>query len=218
MTNLFLYDKITLKIDTTADKGVFNMKISFAKDCWDNIPFEYAYTYRFHKFNKFTQEVDCIKNLAADNDEDFGCPFENISILSNEKYGAGTSLSTTCSFESYGAPLIVMANELEKGENGVLRYGNYFEVVLYEKGINVWQMKMDEAKKVTWTKLSASVFEVSHNTPHLLKVKIAENGIWTEALGVKTFVYVPDMPKAMHVGIDACEGINRFYDFAIDEE
>ena len=73
-------------------------------------------------------------------------PNDYISILSRKKFGPGTRITTHCSFEDDGAPLIVLAESMSPDGRGVLRYGNYFEVVLYKNGMSLGSIVAPESK------------------------------------------------------------------------
>jgi len=189
------------------------MRISFARDAWTpEKELVHAYSYRFDDRPVFTQFDDSIGNQA---DEAGPGGYEYISILSRKQYGPGTRLTTRCSFEDDGAPLIVLADKMYADPDGTLRYGTYLEVVLYKNGINVWRMRY-RGGKVTWKKLMGVEFPVTTGDIHTLSVEIGEESLKIDADGRGMTLLVEDMYTSFHVGIDACEGYNRFYDLEID--
>ena len=113
------------------------MKISFQKGCWDETELTHAYTHRFPYTNQFIQREDCIENpqnpAMADG-------FDYLSVMTRKPYPLGTRITTQCSFTGMAAPLLIFSEDLELCEDGAYRYGNYFEVVLYKHGINVWRL------------------------------------------------------------------------------
>ena len=187
-------------------------KIEFTKGKWENSPFTYAYSFRFDQVPQFVQEPDCVVNCKNETAK-YG--FDNISFLSQETYGPGTRVETCCSFEDLGAPLIVMTDKLYPCEDGVVRYGDYIEVVLYKDGINVWRMYMIDGE-VKWNKLMSVEFPVTQSEKHTFGVEIQENVLKIDCEGRKMMLRVDNLPKLMHVGINACEGINRFYSFSVN--
>jgi hypothetical protein len=100
---------------------------------------------------------------------------------------------------------------------GVVRYGEYMEVVLYQNGVNVWRMWMKEGK-VTWKKLMGVEFPVTHGEIHQLSTEITSDRLNIEADGRKMSLLIDPMYSSFYLGINACEGINRFYDMVIDGE
>ena len=128
----------------------------------------YAYSRRFDAVPVFTQYPDHVENRA-----DASVPYgwENISLLTREKFAAGTRIGTRCAFLGDGAPLITLAASMEPDERGVLRFGEYLEIVLYKRGVNVWRMWYDPAGTknggVSWKKLMGVEFPgIGGRDPH----------------------------------------------------
>lgn len=189
------------------------MKFDFSQGAWEpEKDLVHAYSYRFDDRPVFTQFDDYIGNKA---DPKGPGGYEYISILSRKQYGPGTRITTHCSFEDDGAPLIVLADKMYADADGTLRYGEYLEVVLYKNGINVWRMRY-RGGKVTWKKLLGAEFPVTAGEIHTLSVDMGEETLRIDADGRVMTLLVEDMYTSFHAGIDACEGINRFYDLVID--
>ena len=188
------------------------MTIHFSRNAWSSDDLVYAYSYRFTDRPVFTQFDDHIENKADPNGPG---GYEYISILTPRQYGTGTSVSTHVSFEGDGAPLIVLADKLYREPDGTLRFGEYIEVVLYKNGINVWRMWYRDGK-VTWKKLMGVQYPVTTGELHTLTVTAGEEGLNIAADDRTMSVYIPDMYRSFHAGINACEGINRFYDMTVD--
>lgn len=189
------------------------MNINFARNAW--VPereLVHAYSYRFDDRPVFTQFDDFIGNKADPNGPG---GYEYVSILSRQQYGAGTRITARCSFEDDGAPLIVLADKLYADPDGTLRYGDYLEVVLYKNGVNVWKMQY-RGGKVTWKKRLGVQFPVTTGDIHTLTVEVGEETLRIEADGQVMTLLVSDLYTSFHVGIDACEGINRFYGLTVD--
>jgi len=188
------------------------MNINFSRNAWSSDDLVYAYSYRFTDRPVFTQFDDHIENKA---DPDGPGGYEYISVLTPRQYGSGTSVSTHVSFEGDGAPLIVLADKLYRDADGTLRFGEYIEVVLYKNGINVWRMWY-RGGRVTWKKLMGVQYPVTTGDLHTLTVTVGEEGLNIAADDRTMSVYIPDMYRSFHAGINACEGINRFYNMTVD--
>ena len=191
------------------------MKIDFSRGAWNTDDLVYAYTYRFPGAPEFLQQNDCVENRPDDTGT-FGCDWENISMLSKETYPVGTRITVRCAFFDLGAPLITIADRMYS-ENGVMKYGDYMEVVLYKNGINIWRMHMDENKTVTWKKMLGVEFPVTEGDIHTLSVTVTADGLTVEADEHRMFWRCADIYESFHLGIDACEGLNRFYSLEIAE-
>lgn len=175
----------------------------------------YVYSPICKVWKEFTVEEDGICNSFCSEIENW----EYISLLTKEKFGGGTVVTTTCSFEHFGAPLIVLTDDIFQGENGMPTYGLHFEAVLYENGINIWRIvpNLGAPRPITTKKIACLEFPVEANTMHTLTVRI-DAGRITATVGEKTVSVAHDeIPKRFHVGITACEGKNKFRELMIEE-
>ena len=187
--------------------------IRFTKGNWEEY-FEYAYTQRFPFKPKFVQEEDCIANSTNPGMND---GFDYTTIMTKEKYGIGTRLRVTCSFEEYGAPLITLTDNLKRDEEGDLCYGPCYEVVLWEEGINVWHLFEDNGE-IKWHKLLAAEFPVEAGTKHEMYIELLEKAVKV-VVGENTMTLrIENLPEEVYIGITGCENINRFYNLKIDNE
>lgn len=187
------------------------MKLNFTKGNWED-KLIYAYTYRYKLTAKFIQDKDSIRNKKDKTKEN---EYENISLFFKDKYGINTKMTTTCSFDSYGAPLICLAEELDKKKDGTLKFGNYYEIVIFEGGVNVWCMNYD-GKKVSYYKMAGFTFKLAPKKKHKVSTEFKNGRLYIEVGGHKMQVGVPNAKEAYYWGIDACEGINRFYNISIE--
>lgn len=190
------------------------MNIHFYRDSWNTDEITYAYSYRFEETPVFIQCDDCVQN-QCNSEARYG--FDNISMMSRKPYAPGARMTTHCAFEGEGAPLIVIADKMYTDPRGVARYGDYLEVVLYHSGVNVWRMWMKDGK-VTWKKLMSVEFPVTYGDIHELSVEVTADRLNIETDGHKMSLLVDHLYSSFHLGINACEGINRFYDMSINGE
>ena len=164
----------------------------------------------------FRTERDCIANSYNDQLGEW----DYISILTKEKYPQGTTLSTRCSFESYGAPLLVFSDDITRAENGRDYYGLHFEIVAYEQGCNVWKITPDQHAPndlpIRMDRIGFLEFPIADGSIIDLSVQVKDGAIYVRINGREFSVADPDLPQTFHVGLTACEGVNRFYDFQIN--
>ena len=189
------------------------MKIDFSHSNWAAGALDYAYSYRFEETPVFVQKEDCIENQK---NPGAAYGYDNISLLTPEKYHPGVTVSARCAFEDLGAPLLVLAPWMEKDPRGVSRYGDYIEVVLWKNGVNVWRMWLQDGE-VTWKQLLGVDFPVSEREIHRLSVTVGTDTLEITADDKKILLAVEDLYPSFHVGLNACEGINRFYDLEVSE-
>jgi len=143
--------------------------------------------------------------------------YEYISVVEKEMVELPVVLETECSFDRYGAPLILFAESMEEREDGRLVYGKHYEAVLWENGINLWQLEPvgEKDQKVTNLCRAAAPFEPGAMTR--LTVRLDRDGFTAQA-GELIAKGECSLPEKMYVGFTACEGINHFRSFSIEKE
>ena len=170
-------------------------------------------SYRFPIPVSFTQEEDAIANRRNDK---FGDGFEYIYVFYKEKVPRGSKVSSTMLFEDYGAPMITFCEKLDTDADGNTRNGCFYEVVIYENGINVWK-HYQENGKCRWYKAAAFDFPLEKNVKHKLQVEYLASGINITLDDRTCYIRLGELPSEMYFGVSACEQINRFYDFCIED-
>ncbi|MBQ7901934.1 MAG: hypothetical protein IJ365_08250 [Clostridia bacterium] len=188
---------------------------NFSKDSWDFNDFMYVYSPVCKAYKEFIQLDNCIANSYNEQIGDW----DYISIVTKQKYTAGTKVSTKCSFDKFGAPLIVFTNDI-RSVDGRNEYVLHFEAVAYENGFNVWHIvpwPERTERPIKPTKICFEDFKVEDGSVVDLAVEFKQKVISVTVNGVTAEVANDDMPDSFHVGITACEGVNKFYDLIIED-
>lgn len=164
--------------------------------------------------NKFIQKETCIENSYNEEIKDF----DYISILTKEKYESGVTVKVKCSFDKFGAPLIVFTDDYKQLVDGTYQYGLHFEVVAYENGCNVWHIVpgKEEKKPIDVTKVEAIEFPIKDKSIIDMEVTIKSKKLYIRVNDEAFEAEHEDIPDQMHVGITACEGMNQFYEFEVE--
>lgn len=188
--------------------------ICFANEDWKEALVQ-AYSFRFTEKPDFRQCPDHITTSVNPGHRE---GFDNISLLTRETYGAGVKAKLKCAFDGLGCPEIIIVENMEHCDDGAVRYGACFEVVLWKNGVNVWRHYMDEADhRCYWHKRLGLAMQVAEKDIHELEVEVIENYIVFSVDGVGVKLRAEDIPEKFHMGITACEGIVRLYDFEIEQ-
>ena len=163
---------------------------------------------------KFVQKENCIENTYNEEIKDF----DYISIITKEKYNDGVTISVKCSFDTFGAPLIVLTDDYKSLEDGSYQYGLHFEVVAYENGCNVWHIVpgKEEKNPIDVTKVNAIEFPIEDKSIIDMEVTIRDKKMFIRVNDQSFVAEHEEIPNQMHVGITACEGINQFYEFEVE--
>lgn len=187
-------------------------KITFTPGNWENAGLQYAYSWRFPQLPVFRQEEDCIVNNEAPGTQQV---YDYMGLLDQELYTYGTKLSARLSFHKYGAPMLTICDRYETDENGVLRTLDYYELVIWENGLNVWRMHTQD-RKVSWYKVLGDKFSLAAKEIHTISVLIKENRLIIQVNDKESDLFVHDLGEKFLLGFTACEGFCRTYDMTIE--
>ncbi len=182
--------------------------------------FNYAYSFLPKEHKEFDFREDCIANYKEGHPEEF----DYVSIITKKKYTAGVTFRAKCSFEKFGAPLIVFTDDVSPDEKGTLIYGLHFEAVAWEGGCNVWHVAPTPGAEhpIKSSLISFAGFPIEPNEVSEISVTVKKQNGRPCRLTVEINGHVfgcenADIPEEFHIGITACEGANKFYEFTIEE-
>ena len=197
-----------------------DFKCDFTPGSWRQDDFLVTRSPRWDYSSSWVQKDDCITNsLPADmGSEDartrrIGETY--ISMLYKQPLCGNIQVETACSFAYRMAPLIVLSRELTP----VLH--EHLEIVLYDRGINIWHHFFNN-NKPSWKLLAFQDIDLLPNQQYRLiaelhctkKGKFLYTGLNTTGFGCRLS---DDWPDECYAGITACEGRNRFYNFAVSD-
>ena len=85
---------------------------------------------------------------------------------------------------------------------------------MWERGFCVWYFwNTDEGVK--WHRIARTLFPVSENEKHRLKVCIEDKYLKITTGDNYLLVRINELYDEFHVGVNACEGVCKLYDFTI---
>ena len=190
--------------------------VSFAMGRWNPADFVTAASARVDYRLLFSQREDCVHNEGADRMDEYAY----VSMVLREKIPSKCFLSTECSFNKYGAPLLVLSDEAKRLEDGRVQYGHHIEVVGWENGVNVWDITPDptqpDGQKVI--SLGKFPFPIEGGERFVLTARYDGRGlkVGAKAGGREAEFDCPGkLAEEIYAGITACEGENYFYNFTV---
>ena len=190
-------------------------KIVFTPGGWENAGLTHCYSWRFDALPVFRGEPDCILNGRTPDGEDF----EYMGLLAGEDYSFGSSISVRCGFEELGAPMLLVSFSEETGPDGELRLLEYYEIVIWKNGLNVWRHHTEtdgEGRKKTSHYLSLGAdFPLSGGKIHTLSAEVRENRMLLAADGHRFDLFLHDLKAPFRLGYAAGEGICRLYEMTL---
>lgn len=187
------------------------MKYTFAKDAWTMDGLVNAYSARFHQKSVFLQRDTYIENPKDPNMSD---GYSYITLMTREKFTPGVRLTFRCDFEGLAAPLMVITPEMFE-EDGMMKYANYQEVVLWKNGLNVWNLWQQEDGSIVYHKRLGIEESLPENVIHTVTVDVLAEGFRITLNGHSFFLRADYGYESFHMGITGCEGVCRFYDMEI---
>ena len=192
------------------------MKYDFGQAEWKK-DFRYVYSLVASSFCEFSDENG---HIANGYNENVG-GYDYISIAHKDTFGLGARASVKCSFDHYGAPLLTFANDIRTDESGRLLYGDHYEVVAYEGGCNVWYITKAEEGSERPFKVASCLklrFPIEEKSVVDMSVELLPKAFRVEVNGVCFELPAPFIAERVHIGITACEGINRLYSLTVESK
>jgi hypothetical protein len=181
---------------------------------------------RLDRLGEWVQETESICNqtpagAAAADLRGKSEPEAYSSMVVARPFEGNLSVRTTFSFDDQMAPLIVLAPELGKDAKERTEYRELFEIVAYNKGINVWHHTWADGKQ-SYKKAAYWNFELKPETRYVLEVQVnhsTQGPMLVVKLDDREMGYLDAaLPTKCYVGITGCEGLNHFYDFSVRSE
>ena len=211
---------LTTQAQTQTQAPSLPFSCSFAKGGWDAKEWILVKSPRWDHFGQWLQKEDHIQNETPDVKEEDklgkSAPDTYTSMVYGKKFSGNVVITTTGMFTFQMAPLVVIAPELGQDDKGRPEYREHFEIVFYDKGVNVWHHSYKD-KKPSWVKAAYCAMDLKPNQKYTMSVKKKGKELSVTIDG-KTFGYRDEsLPEEFHVGVTGCEGDNRFYDFKIEK-
>jgi hypothetical protein len=193
------------------------MKISFAENQWTPQDWMIVKYPGLANEGSWVQKPDCIINaVPADAEPDDMCEDGKYAkdtfagMILRKGFDSPQKVASTMSFDYKMAPLIHITEEVDGNGNGdapVL--GQRYEVVLYDKGINVWEHFRQDDKIKYHRKLFYQAPLLAGKKYHLeLEVDSVKKKLTVILDGTRISIHAPLLPDKFYVGIMGCEGIN----------
>ena len=194
---------------------------TFTQDGWKKEDWILLKSPRWDYIGGWVQKDGYIQNQVSDE----SLPGEKLqrennftSMVYKEPVPGNATISATMLFEYKMAPEIVLANSVDKNENGDPQYAEYWEIVLFNEGLNVWHHQIVDGKPF-WRRAAFVNVPFEANTKYTMEAKVQFTSkcpiLTVTCNGVKFGCMLPELKRNFYAGITGCEGINRFYDFKL---
>ena len=172
-------------------------------------------------FGGWKQHADHIENLTPPDarpeelcENRSRCKETYTSMVYNRRFCGDLTVTATLEFDDRMAPLIVLARDLGTSADGRKEHRDRIEVVAYEEGINIWrQFPTPEGRRFYLAAFAR--FHLRPRTRYVLTVSKRGKELTAAIDGRLMGYHEPNLPEEFFAGITGCEGVNRFYDFAV---
>ena len=197
---------------------------AFAPGKWDRSQWLNVKSPRLSYVLEMLQKDDHIVNPTPDEPDEviFKKYSDNVyaALVLNRKFSGNLLFSSRMSFDHRMAPLLVIAPELGKSADGKHpEFREHYEIVLYDEGINIWHHLYKNGKP-SWYKAAYLKASFKPKKIYDLQIRILYTPKGCQLIvrcDGREFGYTElSMKKTpYYVGLIACEGRNRFYDFKV---
>ena len=192
----------------------------FTQDGWKPGDWIQVKSPRWEYIGTWVQKEDHIQNTVPEGltPEEQLRALNFSSMVYKEPVAGNATISATMLFEYKMAPELVLANAVDKNEKGHPQYSEYWEIVLYNEGLNVWHHQIVDGKPF-WRRAAFVTAAFEPNTKYTLEATVQFTKkcplLTVTCNGVKFGCMLPELKKGFYAGITGCEGVNRFYDFRL---
>ena len=190
--------------------------LTFARDAWDPAAWTLCKNPTVDYLGKWVQRDDCIENeTPADPAKRSALEGSLTTMIYNTKFGGNWTASATFEIGAGSAPGIIIAQDWAPDAQGRPQYGEFYEVIIYEKGLNLWHHFAGPDGKRAYEKTSYSTFALQPDTHYTLQVQRRKQSLQMTVDGHIVGVLVNSLPAEVFLGVEGCEGVSRVYDFAV---
>jgi len=200
-------------------------RCDFVSGKWSRSDWVLLKSPRWDYFGDWIQKIDHIENcvpakatpeelLKKYSAQTYSCMLWKILLKTTKP----VEIHSRMSFDDRMAPLIVLSGVYGKDLKNRPELREHWEVVLYDKGLNIWHHEYKDGKPC-WYLAAALQATFKANVVYDVQVRMqkVKNNIRMEVFCAdQKLTYTSrDFPASFYVGITGCEGLNRFYDFGV---
>jgi hypothetical protein len=208
------------------------VSLKFTPGGWDPAAWTLCRNPTVDHLGKWVQLADCVQNETPGGNVQALEQTLTTMVMNNKVSG---NFTATASFEigAGSAPGIILAETIAPDAQGRPQYDGFYEVIIYEKGLNLWH-HFTPGSKPPYEKTAYADFALKPDTRYVLTVtrkgKHLELRVGpaivpaqpamvpappVETVGGRLGVLVSALPEELYVGVLGCEGVSRVYDFSL---
>lgn len=205
------------------------IRVDFADGKWDKARWTEVRQAAWDRGNPFDQEPDhivCRADPSWSDEELFKNHVSEVfsCIMLTNVFSGRLTVSTEASFDHRMAPAIVIADETPKDAQGREELRDFYEIVLYDKGLNVWRHRNPVGGEPIYDK--AAYLEADFEPKKTYKLEVSLRPMTVKGgrsacdvrvtCGGRSFgLQEPGFPRSFRVGVIGSEGRCRFRSFEV---
>ena len=192
------------------------VSLKFTRDGWDPAAWTLCKNPTVEYLGQWVQRDDCIENWTPPDKKTQALDQTLTTMIYNTKVSGNWTATATFEIGAGSAPGIVIVQDWAPDAQGRPQYGEFYEVIVYEKGLNLWHHFAGADGKRTWEKTCYGTFALKPDTHYTLQVRRQKQSLQMTVDGHIVGVLLKPLPGEVFVGVEGCEGISRVYDFAVE--
>jgi hypothetical protein len=193
------------------------VSVKFTPDGWDPAAWTLCKNPTVEYLGKWIQRDDCIENVTPTDPAKKSALDQTLTtMIYNTKFSGNWTATATFEIGAGSAPGIMLVQDWAPDAQGRPQYGEFYEVIIYEKGLNLWHHFAGEDGKRTYEKTSYSTFALQPDTHYTLQVRRQKQSLQMTVDGHIVGVLLKPLPDELFIGVEGCEGVSRVYDFAVE--
>ena len=191
------------------------LSVSFADKAWDPTVWTVAKNPTVAYFGKWIQREKCLENATPTDPARQSALDETLTtMVYSTKFRDDYTITATFEIGAGSAPGIVLAQDFAPDEQGRPQYGEFYEAIIYEKGINLWHHFARDGKRL-YEKTAYSTFPLKPDTPYKFEVRRRGKTLQMTVAGHEVGVLIPALADELYLGVEGCEGVSRVFDFVV---
>ena len=192
------------------------VSLKFTPDGWEPAAWTLCKNPTVEHLGKWVQRDDCIENeTPADPALKTKLDQSLTTMVYNTKFAG--NWTATATFQINGsAPGLVIAQDWAPDAQGRPQYGEFYEVIIYEKGINLWHHFATPEGKRTYELAVYSTFELKPDPRYTVTVKRKGKRLEMTVDGRIVGTTLSALPNEVFLGVLGCEGVSHVYDFTVE--
>jgi hypothetical protein len=191
------------------------VSVTFDQKGWDPGTWVIAKNPGVPHLGKWVQREKCIENeTPTDPARKSALDATLTTMVYGKRFAGDCTAAATFEIGAGAAPGIVIAQDWAPDAEGQPQYGEFYEVVIYEKGVNLWHHFTKDGKPL-YELTAYCNFSLKADTAYKLQVTRKAKTLEMSIAGQRMGVLVPALANELYFGVEGCEGVCRVYDFAV---